>query len=88
MKRFWIQLMAWLPLTDASVIIADGKATVRRGNVRSVLLSELEELARSSGLDLGCIRAQTRGNGFRLSFYGVPPQLRQRFRNVWGANWR
>jgi hypothetical protein len=86
MKRFWIRLMAELPLGDTTVLIDQGKVEVKRGKVSSRLLSELDELSKSMNIDVGCIHAQTTPVEFRLSFIGIPKELRQRFRNVWGAN--
>ncbi len=46
MRRFWIQFVAMLPLAETTVVITDGVAQAKRGKPRSVLLSELTELAK------------------------------------------
>ena len=89
MKRFWIRLMAALPLGDATVLIENDKAVRRRGKLPATLLSELSDVAASNGVRHACLHERgTRGTGFRLRLFGVPADLRQRFRNVWGANRR
>jgi len=89
MKRFWIKLMAALPLGNATVLIENGKASRRRGKLPATLLSELSDVAASNGIRYACLHERgTRGTGFRLRLFGVPAGLRQRFRNVWGANRR
>jgi hypothetical protein len=88
MKRFWIKLVASLPLTDTAILIEDGKAAIKRGKVRAVLLSELSELSRTNQIEIACILASTTATTFRLSFLGVPGCLRQRYLNVWNVNWK
>jgi hypothetical protein len=89
MNRIWIQLVALLPLGSVTILIANGKATPRRGRPRSVLLSELSQLAQSNGIHLAAIHASAIGkSGYRLSLFGIPKRLHQRFRNVWAANWK
>lgn len=89
MKRFWIELIASLPLTDAAVLVQNGRVIVKRGKVRTALLSELAELVRCNQIQTACILARTTATTFRLSFLGIPDEaLRQKFRNVWGVNWR
>lgn len=89
MKRFWIKLIACLPLAETTVLIKGGRAIRKRGDARSVLLYELTDLAKSNNITDACIHAASAGNsGHRLSFYGIPRSLHQRFRNVWSANWR
>ena len=88
MKRLFIIFISWISLSEISIIIENGKAKVRRGNVRLGLKSELEELSHHNKINMACINAQTTAEGFRLSIYGVPKELQQRFRNVWGVNWR
>jgi hypothetical protein len=84
----WIRFRAALPLADVVVVIDHGRARVTRGSLRPGLLSELNDLARTLGIDLACIRAQTPPLGYRLIFVGVPEEYQQRFRNLWGAYWR
>ena len=89
MKKFWIQLVARLPLADTTIVIAAGRASAYRGNPRSMLLAELSDLARQVGIECACIHASpVEGSAFKLRLFGVPHALHQRFRNVWGANWR
>lgn len=88
MNPFWIRLVAALPLTDTAILIENGKATVKRGKLRSVLLSEISELAGTNKIQLACIMARTTPATFKLSFAGIPKDLQQRFLNVWSANWR
>ena len=88
MKQLWIRLVAALPLTNTAILIAHGRATVTRGKVRPALLSELGDLARSTHVETACILARTTATTFRLTFVSIPAHLQQRFRNVWGANWR
>ena len=89
MKPFWIRLIASLPLTDTVVLVQNGMVIVKRGKIRTALLSELAELVRCHQIQTACIMARTTATTFRLSFLGVPDEaLRQRFRNVWGVNWR
>ena len=88
MKRFWIRLIASLPLTDTAILIKDGKAAIKRGKVRAVLLAELTELSRTNQVEIACILARTTTATFRLSLFGVPEPLRQRYLNVWSANWK
>ena len=87
-KRLWIKLIATLPLANTTILIENGMAVTKRGMVRSVLLSELAELAMSNDVQCACIMARTTSTGFSLSFYGIPKALHQRFRNVWGVHWR
>ena len=87
MKRFWIRLIASLPLADTVILIQNGRVDVKRGKVRTVLLAELAELSKAQSIEIACITADATPNGFRLSFVGIPKGLHQRFRNVWGANW-
>jgi len=89
MKRFWIKLIAALPLGNATVLIEDGRSLARRGKPPATLLSELSDVAASNGIRHACLHERgTRGTGFRLRMFGVPAGLRQRFRNVWAANRR
>ena len=88
MKRFLVTVVAFLPWADTTVLIKNGKAVARRGMVRGALLSELEDLAKDTGVDTACIHAVTQGAGSRLDLFGVPEQYRQRFYNVWNCNKR
>ncbi|MDA3924959.1 MAG: hypothetical protein PF904_09705 [Kiritimatiellae bacterium] len=89
MKRIWIKIIAFFPLGDVTVLIADGRALCKRGSVRKLLLSELTDLARSNQISDGCIHISSTDNaGCKLSFYGIPVNQHQRLRNVWAANWR
>ena len=89
MNRFWTRLVASLPLTDTVILVQNGMVIVRRGKVRTTLLSELAELVRCNRIQTACIMARTTARTFRLSFLGIPDEvLRQKFRNVWGVNWR
>ena len=89
MNRFWIRLVASLPLTDTVVLVQNGRVVAKRGRIRTALLSELAELVRCNQIQTACVMARTTASTFRLSFLGVPDEtLRQRFRNVWGVNWR
>jgi hypothetical protein len=91
MNRLLIQLIAALPRRQTTILFLDGEALVKRGKVRGVLLSELAELTNANNIQAACIRvAQSSVAGFpkfELTFYGIPPSLHQRFRNVWGAHW-
>ncbi|MEN9361237.1 MAG: hypothetical protein RL095_2772 [Verrucomicrobiota bacterium] len=81
------RLLAFLPLGDATVEISRGLASARRGQIRGLLLSELNDFAREHGITDACIHSRQRpGYGFSLRIYGVPPSLHQRLRNIWGAN--
>lgn len=88
MKRLLVKLVAFLPLADTTVIIDSGHAIRRRGQVRTVLLSELTELAKSEGIADACLHVSTTTDEFKLSIFGIPTSLHQRCRNVWGANWK
>ena len=88
MTRFWIKLAAGLPLAGVTVLILDGQAVAKRGAVPFGLLAELEELARTNGIETACIHARRASHGFSLTVFGVPKALHQRFRNTWAANWR
>ncbi len=82
-------LLAFLPLGDSTVLISGGVATARRGKIRGLLLSELNDFAREHGITSACIHSRQRpGYGFSLRIYGVPASLHQRLRNIWGANGR
>lgn len=83
------RLLALLPLGSDTVLISGGIASARRGKIRGLLLTELNDFAREHGIDSACIHSQQRpGYGFSLRIYGVPESLHQRLRNVWGANCR
>ena len=88
MKQFWIRLVASLLLTDTAILIEGGKATSKRGKARSVLLSELTELSRTNQVELACVLARTTATTYRVFLFGVPASLRQRYLNVWSANWK
>ena len=89
MKTFWIKFIASLPLAPTTVLIADGKVVVKRGKIHSALVSALKQLAYSNEITIACIHATEIGNsGHKLSFFGIPDKLHQRFRNVWAANCR
>ena len=89
MKKLWIYFVAALPLAESTVLIVDSAATRRRGKLRSALLSELSGLAKDTGITHACIHASSVGSsGFKLVIVGVPDALKQRVRNVWGANWQ
>ena len=80
--------MAALPVAGTTILIEHERAALKRGRERSILLSELTELARHHHIEIGCIHAWTTSTGFRLAFFGIPTELHQRFRNVWGVHWR
>ncbi|MDF3130235.1 hypothetical protein P0Y35_13590 [Kiritimatiellaeota bacterium B1221] len=87
MKKYWILLMAALPMAASTVVIIDFNAKCKRGKLRSALLSELSELARGSGIPYACIHASVNGQtGYKLMIFGFPDALKQRVRNVWGAH--
>ncbi len=88
MRACWIKLIAALPLADTTLLVENGKVEVKRGHVRSVLLSELTELCQINHVTVACINARTKSTGFKLAFYGIPEELHQRFRNVWGVHWK
>ena len=89
MKTLWIMIIASLPLAGTTVLIANGEAVARRGQVRAALLVALTELAQSSDIADACIHASARGGtGSSLKLFGIPTGLQQRFRNVWSANSR
>jgi hypothetical protein len=88
MKRCWIRFLAALPLGTTTVLIEDCRAKTTRGAAPPGLLAELSELARSNGVACACLHARKTVGGFSLALRGIPRQLHQRFRNVWGANWR
>ncbi len=88
MKKLWIILIAALPLGDTTLLITGEKVEVRRGQVRSGLLSELNELLRMYPLNIACIHARTTQTSYHLTFFGIPEDLHQRYRNVWGVNWK
>jgi hypothetical protein len=87
MRKLRVKLAASLSRADAVVLIADGELEVRRGQLRAALLSDLQELARASGIRHACIHATFLDSRYELRFTGIPERLHQRFRNVWGANW-
>lgn len=83
------RIIAWLPLGDSTVLISGGGATARRGTIRALLLSELNDFAREHSITSACIHSRQRpGYGFSLRIYGVPASLHQRLRNIWGASGR
>ena len=83
------RFLAWLPLGDSTVLISNGIATARRGTIRGLLLSELNDFAREHGITSACFHSRQRpGYGFCLRIYGVPASQHQRLRNIWGANGR
>ena len=87
MKRFWIKMMAALPLGNTTVLIESGKALRKRGKLPATLLSELSDVAASNDVRHACLHERdTRATGFKLRMFGVPADLHQRFRNVWAAN--
>ena len=88
MNRFWIRFLASLPLADTTVLIDGGRAEARRGVVHSRVLSALADLAGANGIETACVHARTAGKSLSLTLFGVPESLHQRFRNVWGANWK
>lgn len=88
MKRCWVRFLAALPLGTTTVLIEDSRASTRRGAAPARLLAELSELAQSNGIACACLHARKAVGGFSLALRGVPRHLHQRFRNVWGANWR
>ena len=88
MKRWMLQLIACFSTASVVVWIENGKPTVRRGQIRPALLSELADLATASQIATACILATTTDHGFRLTFHGIPESLHQRFRNVWSCHWR
>ena len=89
MKRLWIKFIASLPIAETTVLIVDGKAVVTRGKANSALASEVQGLASSSGVTIACIHGSEAGSaGHKLSIFGIPDNLHQRFRNVWAANWK
>jgi hypothetical protein len=81
------RLIAWLPLGDNTVLISRGIATARRGKIRGLLISELNDFAREHAITSACIHSRSREPyGFSLRIYGIPASLHQRLRNIWGAN--
>jgi len=79
--------MASLPVAGTTILLMKGTARVKRGKVRSALISELTLLAEAEQIECGSIHVkQVQGRGDRLTFYGIPEALHQRFRNVWNAN--
>jgi len=88
MKRIWISFISCLPLADTTVIIQKGNATAKRGKLRSILLSDLSELAHSNNIQDACIHADLQGSTFKLSLYGIPKNFQQRVFNVWSSNWK
>ncbi|WFB37266.1 hypothetical protein P3T73_05770 [Kiritimatiellota bacterium B12222] len=86
MNKLSAQLLATLPLGTSTILILDAKAQAKRGKFRHILLTELSSLAQEHGISSACIHAKPlKGRGHTLSFYGVPPALQQRMRNVWTA---
>jgi hypothetical protein len=83
MKALWIKIIAALPLAETTVLISKGKPALKRGKVRSALLSEIEQLAQSNGISTACIQASGKN---KLTFHGIPPHLHQRLRNIWVVN--
>jgi hypothetical protein len=75
-----------LSLSDTVILIENGRSEIKRGNARAALLSELTDLSKEHKIDIACINASEKSMGFRLSFFGIPEELHQRFRNVWGVN--
>ena len=88
MKLAWIWFISILPLSNTTVLIVNGRARAKRGRVGTSVLSALSDLAKVSGVRHACIHASVKANGLaRLSLFGVPQSLKQRFRNVWGAHY-
>jgi hypothetical protein len=89
MNRYWIKLIANLPFAETTVLFDRGQVEAKRGRPRNLLLAELKSLATANGIEDACIHATGYGKtGFKLYFTGIPKELHQRFRNVWGANWK
>lgn len=86
MGRTAARIFAALPLGDVTVRIEAGAAVVRRGRVRPALLDEIAAVATAEEIGNAVLHARTDGRDFHLRFFGIPPRLHQRFRNVWAVN--
>jgi len=92
MGRSWIRLMANMPFRQISILIIDGRAIAKTGKVRATLLVALGQLANKHHIEAACIHAvatnSARSSTFQLTFFGIPEELQQRFRNVWSVESR
>lgn len=86
MRTLWFQILARLPLGRSSICIREGRAYAARGKVTQSLLTAVSNAAELAGISHACIQVSGKKGGRRkLIFFGIPPDLRQRFRNVWAA---
>jgi len=72
------------PRYDFVVRIVDGVAKTTRGRVLSVQLDEINSLCRGFGLKRGWVGGVRTRKHVRLYFSSnLPPEFRQRMRNMW-----
>jgi hypothetical protein len=84
MNKFVTRLIATLPLAENTVVIINGNAEKKRGSVRNILLSELNDMAKKKNITNACIHA----SASRMKLYGIPDDMKQKIRNIWNANYK
>lgn len=78
---------AWLALRPPTLFllrIADGRVRVARGKVAGPMFDEARHICADARLTHGWVRGSRTRRGIVLTFSRhIPPDVRQRFRNVW-----
>jgi hypothetical protein len=89
LKPFLIRVyVSVFSLAESVVVVENGGVRVLRGAIRPSLLADLRELIGAFGIRNAWILAHKTPAGYRLSFFGIPPESQQRFRNIWAAHCR
>ena len=89
MNKLLLSLKLLFSWDDIGIEIQGDTAIALRGEVKNILLKEIEDLAKAHEFeDKSYILATSEKKFCRLKFIGIPKHLHQRFRNVWNANWK
>ena len=69
------------------VEFSGGVATVTKGKLKSCFTSDCAEVLAAEGIDNAEIRGAQAGAHIRLEFSNnIPPEIHQRFRNIWSMH--
>ena len=86
MKRVFINLMSAFSSADIILIIKNGNVCVKKGKLKSELLSDLNDLVKIYKVESACIQARSQGHNYKFGFYGIPFNMQQSVRNIWMVN--